>query len=77
MQGKLPRTVLSVTTDSVYYQCPKALVRSRLWSADAQIPRSELPSMGAILEKLSKGGIDAAEFDKAYVPSGKTSKKLL
>src|SRR5215468_1845116 len=58
MQGKLPRTVLSVTTDSVYYQCPKALVRSRLWSADAQIPRSELPSMGAILEKLSKGGID-------------------
>jgi hypothetical protein len=66
MQGKLPRTVLSVTTDSVYYQCPKALVRSRLWSADAQIPRSELPSMGAILEKLSKGGIDAAEFDKAY-----------
>ncbi|MGY8663148.1 pyridoxamine 5'-phosphate oxidase family protein [Bradyrhizobium sp. UFLA05-109] len=66
MQGKLPRTVLSVTTDSVYYQCPKALVRSRLWSADAQIPRSELPSMGAILEKLSKGDIDAAEFDKAY-----------
>jgi uncharacterized protein len=66
MQGKLPRTVLSVTTDSVYYQCPKALVRSRLWSADAQIPRSELPSMGAILEKLSKGGIDAVEFDKAY-----------
>jgi len=66
MQGKLPRTVLSVTTDSVYYQCPKALVRSRLWSADAQIPRSELPSMGVILEKLSKGGIDAAEFDKAY-----------
>src|SRR5215475_14051058 len=65
MQGELPRTILSVTTDSVYYQCPKALVRSRLWSADAQIPRSELPSMGDILEKLSKGGIDAAEFDKA------------
>jgi hypothetical protein len=66
MQGKLPHTVLSVTANSVYYQCPKALERSRLWSADAQIARSEVPSMGAILENLSKGNIDAAEFDKAY-----------
>ena len=66
MQGKLPRTVLSVTTDAVYFQCPKALVRSRLWRTDTQIPRSELPSTGTILEKLSKGGIDAAEYDKAY-----------
>src|SRR6476646_11903862 len=32
MQGKLPRTVLSVRTDSVYYHCPKAFVRARLWS---------------------------------------------
>jgi PPOX class probable FMN-dependent enzyme len=66
MQDRLPRTILSVTTDSVYYQCPKALVRSRLWSMDAQIARSELPSMGSILEKLSKGRIDATEFDDAY-----------
>jgi uncharacterized protein len=66
IQGRTPRTVLSVTTDNVYFQCPKALVRSRLWSADAQIPRSELPSTGEILESLSKGDIDAAEYDDAY-----------
>ena len=66
MQGKAPRTVLSITAESVYFQCPKALVRSRLWSADAQVPRSELPSTGEILANLSNGDIDAAEYDGAY-----------
>jgi len=66
MQGKAPRTVLSITADSVYFQCPKALVRSRLWSADAQVPRSELPSTGEILANLSNGDIDAAKYDSAY-----------
>lgn len=66
MAGKAPRTVLSVTTESVYFQCPKALVRSRLWSAEAQIDRSELPSTGEILAALSKGQIDGNEYDRAY-----------
>ena len=66
MQGKAPRTVLAVTADSVYFQCPKALVRSQLWSADAQIARSELPSTGEILQALTKGGIDGAGYDAAY-----------
>ncbi len=66
MEGKLPRTVLSVTADSVYFQCPKAFVRSRLWSPEAQVPRSELPSAGDMLARLSKGSIDGGEYEKAY-----------
>ena len=66
MEGKLPRSVLVVTAESVYFQCPKALVRSRLWSADAQIARSELPSTGEMLAALSKGAIDGDEYDRAY-----------
>ena len=31
IRGQLPRSVLSVAVDRVYIQCPKALVRSRLW----------------------------------------------
>jgi hypothetical protein len=41
-------------------------VRSRLWSQDAQIARSELPSTGTILESLSAGAISGAEYDRAY-----------
>jgi PPOX class probable FMN-dependent enzyme len=66
MHGKLPRSVLIVTAERVYFQCPKALVRSRLWSPEAQIARSELPSTGEILAALSKGAIDGEEYDRAY-----------
>src|SRR6476646_10673074 len=53
-RGNAPRTALVVSVDRIYFQCPKALVRSRLWSADAQIARSDLPSTGEILEALTK-----------------------
>ena len=66
MAGRPPRSVLIISVERIYFQCPKALVRSRLWSQDAQIARSELPSTGAILESLSAGAIDGAEYDRAY-----------
>ena len=66
MGDKLPLTVLKVTTDRVYFQCPKAFVRSKLWDPAAQIPRSALPSTGEMLAALTKGGIDGAEYDRAY-----------
>jgi PPOX class probable FMN-dependent enzyme len=66
MQGKAPKCVLVVTAERVYFQCPKALVRSRLWSQDAQVPRSALPSTGEILQGLSKGVIDGEAYDRAY-----------
>jgi PPOX class probable FMN-dependent enzyme len=66
VHGKLPRCVLVVTADRVYTQCPKALVRSRLWSPESHVARSELPSAGEMMAALSKGAIDGAEYDKAY-----------
>jgi PPOX class probable FMN-dependent enzyme len=66
INGKLPKCVLVVTADRVYTQCPKALVRSRLWSQDAQVLRSELPSAGEMMAALSKGTIDGAAYDAAY-----------
>ena len=66
MQGKLPRSVLVVTVERIYFQCQKALVRSRLWDVEAQIPRSELPSTGKILEALSENAIDGEEYDRNY-----------
>ena len=36
IRGKLPKSVLVVTVDRIYFQCQKALVRSRLWQADHQ-----------------------------------------
>jgi uncharacterized protein len=66
MQGKLPKSVLVVTAERVYFQCPKALVRSRLWSKEAQISPSELPSTGEILQAITQGSIDGGAYDQAY-----------
>jgi len=41
-------------------------VRSHLWDAEAQLPRSELPSTGEILEAFSEPDFDAAEYDRSY-----------
>jgi len=66
MQGKLPRSVLVVTVERTYFQCQKALVRSRLWDVEAQIPRSALPSTGKILQALSGNDFDGDEYDRDY-----------
>jgi len=66
MDGKLPRSVLVVTVDRIYFQCQKALVRSRLWDVEAQIPRSDLPSTGKMLEALSENDFDGEEYDRSY-----------
>ena len=62
--GKVPRSVIVVTVDRVYYQCAKAIVRSRLWDPATQIDRRELPSSGTILAGISKGAIGGPEHDR-------------
>lgn len=62
--GKLPRSVIVVTVDRVYYQCAKAIVRSRLWDPAAQIDRSTLPTAGTILAAISNGAVGGPEHDR-------------
>lgn len=66
MNGKTPRSVIVVTAESVYFQCQKALARSRLWNPEARIERKELPSAGDILQKLNKNDFDGDAYDKNY-----------
>ncbi len=66
MQGKNPRSVIVVTAGSVYYQCPKALVRSKLWDPESVVPRDRLPTTGTILGGITKGEIDAGDYDRSY-----------
>ena len=63
--GKAPRSVIVVTVDRVYFQCPKAIVRSKLWEAATQVDRKSLPSSGTILAHISNGAIGGPEHDRA------------
>ncbi len=66
MEDKLPRSVIVVAVECVYPQCQKALVRSRLWDASTQIPRSDLPSVGEMMEAITNGAFDGKAYDAAY-----------
>ncbi len=37
VEGKAPRTVMVIRVGEVYFQCARALIRSGLWRADAQV----------------------------------------
>jgi PPOX class probable FMN-dependent enzyme len=47
--GKPPRAVLRIEVVEAYFHCGKALMRSRLWSADAQVKRASFPSISEII----------------------------
>ena len=42
--GRPPRTVIRVAVERVYFQCQKAMVRSKLWDPASRINRSAAPS---------------------------------
>ena len=65
VDGKAPRTVLRIHVEAAYFQCSRAIVRSRLWSAEAQRDRASLPSAGDILAALTDAGIDGDAYDRA------------
>ena len=66
MGDKVPTTVIVITTTSVYTQCPKALMRSRLWDPARHRDPSELPSVGDIMEVITSGVLDGKAYDDAY-----------
>ena len=65
-RGTLPRTVIVVRVESVYFQCSKALVRSDLWNPDKHISRSGLPSTGTILADVTAGRAGGDQYDRDY-----------
>ena len=62
-KGKQPRSVAVITIGEMYFQCAKALMRSKLWEAGTQ--SEALPTAGAFL-KEREALFDAAGYDEGY-----------
>jgi len=62
--GKKPATAIRVSIEAVYFQCAKALVRSRLWDGQAHVERSAVPSAGE-MTRGAKPDFDAESYDAA------------
>lgn len=60
----VPKSVLVVQVECVFFQCSRAIVRSHLWDSHAQIERGSLPSPGAILAALTANQVNGNEYDR-------------
>ncbi len=65
VQGKLPRSVMVLDVDKVYFQCQKALTRSQLWQAEAKVDRATLPTTGQMISALDDS-FDGESYDRNY-----------
>jgi uncharacterized protein len=62
--GKTPKCVLVVTVERAYFQCTKAIIRSKLWDPATQVDRKTLPTPGSILAELTDGKMGGPEHDR-------------
>ncbi len=62
-QGKAPTTLLRVAVTSLYMQCAKAVMRSRLW--DGQPRPAGVPTLGQLVASHMQGTVDGAALDAA------------
>ena len=66
VEDKAPRSVLVIEVGEIYFQCARAVVRSRLWDPAAQVDPKTLPTPGEILAAMSKNRVGGAEYDRAW-----------
>ena len=64
--NSLPRSVLVITVQEVYFQCARAIMRAELWNSEKHVDPSTIPSPGEILGEMSRGSIDASAYDEAW-----------
>lgn len=73
MKGKLPRLVLVMAVDEVYFQCARAIVRSGLWNPEKRVEPGSLPTPGQILAEMSDNRVGGDDYDKAWLERAQKS----
>ena len=66
MDGKLPRTVIVMTVEEIYFQCARAIVRSDLWNPDKRVDPKSLPTPGQILADMSENRVGGESYDREW-----------
>lgn len=64
MQDKPPKCVLEITVETVFFQCARAIQRSKLWEGIPPDVRKSVPTPGAIVEALTNSEVDGATYDR-------------
>ncbi|MDZ7866244.1 pyridoxamine 5'-phosphate oxidase family protein [Acidovorax sp.] len=70
--GQPPKCVIRIAVDTVYFQCARAILRSRLWEAAEPGAPRPVPTPGAILSAISQS-FDGAAYDQALPERQRTT----
>jgi uncharacterized protein len=67
VRGTAPATVVIVTVERAYFQCARAVKRSRLWDNGARVDPTTVPTAGQMTREAGGFASDdeAAEYDRA------------
>jgi hypothetical protein len=66
VDGKVPRTVIVMTIEEIYFQCARAIVRSELWNPDKRVDPKTLPTPGQILADMSDDRVGGEQYDREW-----------
>lgn len=66
MGNAVPRSVVVLSVEQVYFQCARAVVRADLWNPENHVDVARLPTPGQILQATSKAAIDGAAYDAEW-----------
>jgi hypothetical protein len=61
--GRPPKCVLAIAVEAAFFQCARAVHRSRLWEPAPADVRERVPTPGMILEALTGAGLDGRAYD--------------
>ena len=64
VNGQPPKCVIVVDVQAVYFQCARAIQRSRLWDAVPPGTPRPVPTPGAILASITQDEFDGAAYDR-------------
>lgn len=63
VDGKAPQCVIEIKVEAVFFQCARAMQRSKLWQQAAPLPGA-IPTAGAMLAALTDSAIDGSKYDR-------------
>ena len=66
VKGKAPRSVMVIEIAEVYFQCARALARSKLWDPESWLDPKSLPTPGEILALMTDGEVGGKSYDDAW-----------
>jgi len=66
-QGKAPRSVIVIKVEAAYFQCGRAVIRSKMWNNTTHVDPKTLPSAGDMIAATTKGAEGGKDYDKGWM----------